>query len=56
MLALTFNTIRHTRWSIVIPSEFSSASGVQQVIIPERLNQIYIVAYRWKEEVLGFKT
>ena len=30
---------------------FSSASCVRQLIIPERLNQIYIVAHRWKEEV-----
>ena len=60
-LALTFNTIRHTRWSIVlIPRTsimvtstariFSSASCVQQRIISERLNQIYIAAHRWKEE------
>ena len=35
---------------------FSSASSVQQRIIPERLNQIYIVAHRWKEEILSFPT
>ena len=35
---------------------FGSASFVQQLIIPERLNQIYIVAYRWKEEILSFRT
>ena len=33
---------------------FGSASCVQQPIIPERLNQIYIVAQRWKEEILSF--
>ena len=33
---------------------FSSVSCVQQRIIPERLNQIYIAAYRWKEEILSF--
>ena len=35
---------------------FGSASCVQQLIIPERLNQIYIVAHRWKEEVLSLLT
>ena len=35
---------------------FSSASCVQQLIIPERLNQIYVVAHRWKEEILSFPT
>ena len=35
---------------------FSSASCVQQLIIPEQLNQIYIVAHRWKEEILSFPT
>ena len=35
---------------------FSSASSVQQGIIPERLNQIYIVPHRWKEEILSFLT
>ena len=35
---------------------FGSASCVQQLIIPERLNQIYIVAHRWKEEILSFPT
>ena len=34
---------------------FSSASCVQQCIIPERLNRIYIAAaHRWKEEILSF--
>ena len=33
---------------------FGSASCVQQLIIPERLNQIYIVAHRWKEKILSF--
>ena len=68
-LALTFNTIRHTRWSIVlIPctrywSHVSYAIHadfwqclVQQLIIPELLNQIYIVAHLWKEEILSFPT
>ena len=32
----------------------SSASCVQQPIISERLNQIYIAAYCWKEEILSF--
>ena len=35
---------------------FGSASCVQQLIVPERLNQIYIVAHRWKEEILSFPT
>ena len=35
---------------------FSSASCVQQLIIPERLNQIYIVAHCWKEEIFSFPT
>ena len=35
---------------------FSSASCVQQLIIPERLNQIYIVTYRWEEEIRTFRT
>ena len=35
---------------------FGSASCVQQLIIPEWLNQIYIVAHRWKEEILSFPT
>ena len=35
---------------------FSSASCVQQLIIHERLIQIYIVAYRWKVEILSFPT
>ena len=33
---------------------FSSASCVQQLIISELLNQIYIAAHRWKEEILSF--
>ena len=34
---------------------FSSASGAKQRIIPETAeNQIYIVAYRWKESILSF--
>ena len=33
---------------------FGSASCVQQLIIPERLNQIYLVAHRWKEDILSF--
>ena len=35
---------------------FGSASCVQQLIIPERLNQIDIVAHRWKEKILSFPT
>ena len=35
---------------------FGSASCVQQLIIPERLNQIYFVAHCWKEEILSFPT
>ena len=36
---------------------FSSASVscVQPLIIPERLNQIYILAHHWKEEILAFQ-
>ena len=33
---------------------FSSVSCVEQLIISERLNQIYIAAHRWKEEILSF--
>ena len=33
---------------------FSSASCVQQRKIPERPNQIYIAAHRWKEKILSF--
>ena len=33
---------------------FSSGSCVQQHIIPERLNQIYIASNRWKEKILSF--
>ena len=66
---MTFNTIRYMRWSIVLipctvlnnghmyPTEFmqifGSASCVQQPII---YNQIYIVAHRWKEQILSFPT
>ena len=32
---------------------FGSASCVQQLIIPERLNQIYILADHWKD-ILSF--
>ena len=35
---------------------FGRASCVQQLIIPEWLNQIYILAHRWKEEILSFPT
>ena len=35
---------------------FGSASCVQQLIIPERLNQIYIVSHRWKEKIPSFPT
>ena len=35
---------------------FGSASCVRQLIIPEQLNQIYIVAHRWTEEILSFPT
>ena len=35
---------------------FGSASCVQQPIIPERLNQIYIVAHHLKEGILRFPT
>ena len=35
---------------------FGSASCVQQLIIPEWLNQLYIVTNRWKEETLSFPT
>ena len=34
----------------------SSDSCVQQLIIPERLYQIYIVAHHWKEEIFSFST
>ena len=33
---------------------FGSASCVQQPIIPERLNQFFIVTHSWKEEILSF--
>ena len=35
---------------------FGSASCVQQLIIPKQLNQIYIVALRWKEKIPSFPT
>ena len=35
---------------------FCSASCVHQLIISERLNQIYIAAHCWKEEILSFPT
>ena len=35
---------------------FGSASCVQELTSPERLNQIDIVAHRWKEEILSFPT
>ena len=35
---------------------FASSSCVQQLIIPERRNQLYIVTHRWKEEILSFPT
>ena len=35
---------------------FSSATCLQQLIIPKQLNQIYIVAHRWKEDILSFAT
>ena len=41
------------------PTQFmqilSSSSRVQQLKISEWLNQIYIVAHRWKEEILSFQ-
>ena len=33
---------------------FSSTSSVPQHITPEQLNQINIVAHRWKQEILSF--
>ena len=48
----------HLNYGHMSPTQFiqifSSASCVQQRITPERLNQIYIEAHRWKEEILGF--
>ena len=35
---------------------FGSGSCVQQPIIPEWLNQIYIVSHGWKEDILSFPT
>ena len=37
-----------------IISSASSSSCVQQLIILKWLNQIYIVAHRWKEKILSF--
>ena len=37
-------------------SIFTSASCVQQQIIPKMPKQIYIVAHHWKEEILSFPT
>ena len=40
------------------PTQFMqifSTSRVQQLKISEWLNQIYIVAHRWKEEILCFQ-
>ena len=34
---------------------FGSVSCVQQLIIPERLNQIYVMAYRGKRRFLAFQ-
>ena len=44
----------HLNYGHVYYAFFSSASCVQQRIIPNRLNQIYIAAHRWKEEILSF--
>ena len=48
----------HLNYGHMSPTQFnqifSSSSCVQQRITPERLNQIYIEAHRWKEEILGF--
>ena len=65
ILALTFNTIRHIRWSeVLIPCmvtcllcktfRFLAVLLVFNMHIPEWLNQIYIVAHLWKEEILSF--
>ena len=47
----------HLNYDRMYPKQFmqifSSGIGVQQSITPERLNQINIVAYRWKEEMLS---
>ena len=48
----------HLNYGHMSPSQFiqifNSASCVQQCIIPEQLNQIYITAHHWKEEILSF--
>ena len=48
----------HLNYDHMYPTQFmqifSSAFGVQQSITPEQLNQINLVAYRWKEEILSF--
>ena len=48
---------RHLNTGHMYPTQFMQIFGsacVQQLIIPESLNQIYIVAHRWKEEILRF--
>ena len=44
----------HLNYGHIYCADFSSASCVQQRIISERLNQIFIAAHRWKEEILSF--
>ena len=44
----------HIIISYAIPSDFSSTFSVQQSIIPERLNQMCIVAHHWNEGILSF--
>ena len=48
----------HLNYGHMSPTQFiqifSSASCVQQRIIPERLNQIYIAAPHQKEEICSF--
>ena len=44
----------HIQFPTQFMQTFSGAFGVQQPITPERLNQINIVAYRWKETILIF--
>ena len=45
----------HLNYDRMYPKQFMQifSSGVQQSITPERLNQINIVAYCWKEEMLS---